>query len=138
MDQALMDQAITLIASVLMTLLSWGAVELSKWIRAKRAKDGEDYIRDATLRLVNVAEIVVARGMAIQVKRARAAAEDGQITADEGRALLEAARSDVLDYLGSKWLADMERVIEPKKVRALVEDAIESAVDRYKKNGGSK
>jgi len=129
----IMQQTLTVIGTLLAALLSWASAEAIRWIRQKR-KAG--YVQDLAVRFITIADIVVARGMQKQVKKARLAAEDGKLTKAEGKRLLDSAVKDVLDYASQQMVQDAERVIDPVTIRKLAEDAVEAAVYRYKQKQG--
>ena len=134
MQAQILQQVLATVGTVLAALLSWASAEAIHWIRKKRRAG---YVQDAAIRFVTLADIVVARGMQRQVKQAKAKAEDGKLTAEEGKRLLDAAVRDVLEYAGRDMIEDLERVVEPNKVRKMAEDAIEAAVLRWKSRGQS-
>ncbi len=131
----LLGTVVTMIAGLLMTLLSWAVGEAISWIRTNRRAG---YLRDASTRMVQVSEIVVGRGMQTTVKRLKAAAEDGKLTDEEKHTLLNEALRDVLDYVGEQSINDLETVIDPATVRKMAQDAIEAAVARWKAQLGGR
>lgn len=122
-------------ALVLLTMfVTWASGEAIAWLRARRKKDGEDYLNDLGQRVVKSAEIVVARNMGTIVKRAKAAASDGKLTADEAKKLLDDSTNDVIAYVGKQAVADAERTLQPEAFRAFVQSAIEAAVADWKES----
>lgn len=128
----LLAQGVDLLAAILFALLAFATKEAISWLQARRKKEGGDYLNDATQRLIQIADIVVARGMQTRVKQLKSQLADGQWTDAEKRALLNDAVDDVLTYAGKGLVADLERAMDPPAFKKFVIDTVEASVALWK------
>lgn len=119
------NQALSAIALLLLTLLSFAAKEATQWLRSKRKTGAAS---DLIEQVMTAASMVVARNMQTIVEDLKAAAADGKITAEEREKILSDAISDVISHVGPSLIAQMGE----DRARKLVADAIESQVAKWK------
>jgi hypothetical protein len=129
---AFLDGLAPLLLDLLLAAMACAVAYAATWLRAKT---GSAYVESATLRLGEAAEHAV-RGAAQRFGTEwERILEDGVIDTDELRELSEMAQDEVRGYLGERGIAELERVLGPDALDAMVRTKVESWIAKLRESG---
>lgn len=125
-------QALSVMAPILLVLLTWVSGMAAKYLKAKI---DNQYLEDVMLRLNDTACVVVGELQQTVVDAIKAASADGKIDNFEKKEIKLLAMTHLKSYLGIKGLALLAKVLglTGAKLDGYLEAKIESAVSKSKK-----
>jgi hypothetical protein len=112
---------------VLMAALSWGAVLLANYIRAKVKNE---YLKGVLVRLDDAVVAAVKEAQQVTVEAIKAASADGEITEAEQVEIKAKVCAVVKSHLGTKGLGELAKVLglDDGSLSSLIGSKIEAAV----------
>jgi hypothetical protein len=128
MDKAtLISQATELLLPVLVAALSWGSLELVRWLRAKTKST---YLQGLLDRVNDTVMTAVKSAEQVTVAALRAANADGRITDEEKAAVKAKVLEEVKSHLGPRGLAEIGKILglDDGALASLLGSKVEAAV----------
>ena len=126
-------QALQIVAPLLLTVLTYAVHAAAKWLKTKTDNEALrgmiDRLDEAVIDAVHSVEQTM-------VDDIRAATADGVVTKDEADAIKAHAVAAVLDYMGSKGMAQLEKVIDREAIEKMIATKIEAYLHKLKARGG--
>src|SRR5690606_25922838 len=129
---AFLEGLAPLLLDLLLAGMACAVAYAATWLRAKT---GSAHVEGAMLRLGQAAEDAVRSASQRFGAKWEASLEDGVITPDELTELSAMAQDEVRSYLGERGLREVERIVGPDALQAIVKTKVEAWIAKLRSEG---